>query len=396
MPLKLARRGKSPYWYLRGTVRGISVFESTGTDSEEAAEAIRIQREASLLEQSVYGKKATVSFLEAAVSYMAAGGSPRFLGQEKNGRWTGLIGHFAERRLHTIGQEDLTKVAEKLMPGVSAATQNRQVYTPFVAVWNHAVANKWADERRWLRPRKAKGTALKPPTKRSGTRPVSYEKAAEFVGAMSPAPAFVMTALFYTGMRPIELFSLDADEDDIRPHDRWLVLSATKTGAERGVPIHDFVAPLFSALLKRGGRLFRTPRGGAYPMTEDGGGQLSSAIEGARGRTWITNISPYTARHSVSTQLVINGVHPHIKDQILGHAATEMSRVYSHLPNQPLIDAINTLPVPVAWSEMEWISDPLKHAGRLVKNGSFRAKSVQYRLKKSESEAKTTRKKVSR
>ena len=55
-------------------------------------------------------------------------------------------------------------------------------------------------------------------------------------------------------------------------------------------------------------------------MTDRGGGQIKSAIRGARERTGVTDIAPYTARHTVSTQLVINGVHPHIKDQILGHA----------------------------------------------------------------------------
>ena len=57
-------------------------------------------------------------------------------------------------------------------------------------------------------------------------------------------------------------------------------------------------------------------------------------------------LPPYTGRHSCSTQLVIAGVHPHIKDQILGHAATDMSRHYTNVPQAPLIDAINQLPVP--------------------------------------------------
>jgi site-specific recombinase XerD len=55
-------------------------------------------------------------------------------------------------------------------------------------------------------------------------------------------------------------------------------------------------------------------------------GQIKTAIRNARSRSGVLGISPYTARHTVSTQLVVNGVHPHIKDQILGHA------VARHLP----------------------------------------------------------------
>jgi integrase len=108
---------------------------------------------------------------------------------------------------------------------------------------------------------------------------VPYERAAQFVLAMSPAPAFVMTALFYTGMRPSELLALDADIDDVRPKENWLVLASSKTGEPRGVPLHDFVVPLFTAPVKRGGRLFRTPRGESYPITEDVDAIVSEQVQ---------------------------------------------------------------------------------------------------------------------
>jgi integrase/recombinase XerD len=73
----------------------------------------------------------------------------------------------------------------------------------------------------------------------------------------------------------------------------------------------------------------------------------------------LREISPYTARHTVSTQLVINGVHGHIKDQILGHAVDDMSRHYTNVPQAPLIDAINTLPIITAWADAPWMKDPV-------------------------------------
>ena len=79
MPLKLVRRPKSPNWVIRGTLRGIRIEESTGTDDRRAAEEIRAKREAEILAESVYGRRATATFAQAALSYLETGGDRRFL-----------------------------------------------------------------------------------------------------------------------------------------------------------------------------------------------------------------------------------------------------------------------------------------------------------------------------
>ncbi|WP_442920858.1 tyrosine-type recombinase/integrase [Mesorhizobium sp. CCNWLW176] len=365
MPLTLFKRGG--YWYLRGSVRGIQYYSSTKTADRDAADDVRILTEGRLLQESVFGKKAVKTFRDAADSYLAQGCSPRFV--------AALAVRFGNSKLHAIDQTDLDGAASSLFPNTTAATRNRQIYTPFIAIWNQATKNGWADVRKWQRPRKPKGTAVRSAPKRSGTEPVDYERAAQFVAKMSPAPAMVMTALFFTGLRPIELFALEASEVNV--DGRWIVLQSTKTGEPRGVPMHEFLAPLFESLLKRksldkDARIFRTPRNKPYTEVQKGGGGLKSAILGARKRSGISDISLYTARHSVSTGLVIAGVHPHIKDQILGHAADDMSRHYTNVPQAPLIEAINKLPVPDAWRKLAWWQDPLAWSAKLVEGTGAR------------------------
>jgi integrase/recombinase XerD len=264
MPLRLTKRKGSNVWYLRGTVRGIPVYESTGTHNKEAAEALRIKLESELLDESIHGKKSTVIFAEAVDSYLKSGGSPKYLGAYTDGRWTGLLGHFFSTKLASIKQNELDAAARTLLPNVSPETLNRQIYTPFIAVWNHAVANDWAEVRKWRRPRKPKGGNVETLYKRAGTNPIPYVQAASFVAAMSPAPAMIMTALFYTGMRPSELLALTAD--DVYVADRWIVIRKSKTGEPRGVPMHEFLVPIFDALERRGGRLFRNHRGETYAV----------------------------------------------------------------------------------------------------------------------------------
>ncbi|WP_284777122.1 site-specific integrase [Agrobacterium sp. lyk4-40-TYG-31] len=371
MPLKLVKRKDSPSWWIRGTVHGQAVYESSGTHDKEVAEAIRVKREAGLVSDHVFGPKATRTFAQSVESYLKAGGDARFIGTIDEG----LLNHFYSKPLKDIKQNDLDDAARKLYPSAQPETRNRQCYTPFIAVWNHAVKNAWAEVRQWSRPKKLKGTnVVRLAKRRAGTFPVEYAHAAKFIEAMSPGPAMLMTTLFYTGMRPIELFALEASEVNV--DGRWITLTKTKTGEPRGVPIHEFIAPIFESLLRRPGldkepRLFRTPRGEPYEaIVSDeegkGGGGLKNAINGARRRSGIKDIAPYTGRHSCSTGLVVAGVHPHIKDQILGHASDSMSRHYTNVPQAPLIDAINKLPVPDELRFLPWVDDPLAWSGKLA------------------------------
>ncbi|UHS56814.1 tyrosine-type recombinase/integrase [Agrobacterium vaccinii] len=353
MPLKLYKRKDSPSWWISGTVRGISVRKSTKTTDKKVADTVRIVLEQQLLEESIFGRRHTVTFDQAAETYLASGGSDRFLRVVRDA--------LGKIELRNINQAALDEAARKIYPTAAAATVNRQLYTPFIAVWNYAAQNDWATVRKWRRPSERRSTSSGPRKRRIGSAPVTYEHAAEFVAGFPPAPAMVLTALFYTGMRPIELLSLCAKDVDVQG--RWIVLRSSKTGEPRGVPVHEILVPLFTSLLERGDQapqVFRTFRGKPYRVSGNYGGQLSSSIDAARRETGVRDISAYTARHSVSTQLVINGVHAHIKDQILGHAVDSMSRRYTSVPQAPLIEAINTLPVPDAWRGLWWWCDPLK------------------------------------
>lgn len=338
---------------------GSKVLDLTGVDLEALA-----ARLAKLIAPLLQAQVPSITFQEAAKAFVRAGGSPRFLGKGE-----GIAASIGHLPLGAISQAVIDEAAVALYPTALPETRIRQFYAPFRAVWNFAVAEGWAKERKWRLPRRLKGTRAPRRAARSGSTPTSYDRAAQFVLAMSPAPAMVMTALFFTGMRPIELFALEASDVDVEK--RWLVVRSSKTGEPRGVPIHDFLAPVLRSLLQRprlrsNGKVFRTHKGEPYPILENAGGQLKSAIRGARDRSGIKDISPYTARHTVSTQLVINGVHPYVKDQILGHAVNDMSRRYTNVPQQPLIDAINGIAVPELWWSAEWLADPLAWSRKLA------------------------------
>src|SRR5262245_27994842 len=133
MPIKLVERPESPFWQLRGTVRGIRIRESTGVPiaNRRQAEDVRIKREAEVIEQSIHGRPATVTFAAAVNSYLKTGGrkrtggSPRFM--------KAVLLHFGTTPLARIDLDAIERGAAKVYPDASPQTRNRQFFTPAVA-----------------------------------------------------------------------------------------------------------------------------------------------------------------------------------------------------------------------------------------------------------------------
>lgn len=357
MGLTLTKRKRSPFWYVRGTVKGLKILESTGIPHAnrarptKIAEDYRDKRAREIESAAVYGRSHSATFLDAAVSYLEGGGSPRFLGEfdEETQAWSGLIGKVGGKELKALDQSYLNAVASELYPNCTAATINRQFWTPFIAVWNHASKgnNPLCQAVAWQRPHIAK--------KRKPRKDVDYQDAIALINACDWHAAKILFFLFWTGCRPEEAFTLLTES--VNPEQRWAAIEKAKTDVPRGIPLHDALIPLLTFETKRTGHVFLSSLGEPYKSRKkvnksgrvlvQGGGQIKTAVGTARRNTGL-NIVPYNARHTVSTYLIWpGGVSPYVKDEILGHAdAADMSKHYVHLPRQPLIDAINVLPDP--------------------------------------------------
>lgn len=243
MPLKLKRYPKrSEHWYVRGTVRGQNIFETTGTDDRATAEAYRIKKENELLDRSVFGAGATIGFHEAAASYLAAGGERRFLGYEDpaTGKWSLLIGHFGSKPVASIGQPEADAAAIKLYPNAGNATRKRHVYVPLCAVLNHA-ADKWE-----LRLKKIKHPQVK-------STPVEWappENVRKLLAVCSPQMRRFVMVIVYTGARLSEALRLNWDTD-VDLDRRMLTLGRTKNGDPRTAHIPDPLLAELSSVPKK-------------------------------------------------------------------------------------------------------------------------------------------------
>jgi integrase len=288
--LKVVKRNGSPFFYLRGTVRGISIFESTGIEcsNKKAASEFRSLREAELLEESIHGKRAVATFSQAALSYIEAGGETRFLEP--------IIRHFALTKLSMIGQHEIDAAARKLYPKHAPATVNRQAYSPISAILHHAARRGWCAEFR------VECLTLGPPR----IRWISYDEAEALVAAAAEHLQPLILFMLYTGARIGEALWLDWSNVSLnRAHVQFI---DTKNGTSRGVPLHRRVVTVLKTMkhstgcvfLKANSEVYR-PLDEADPDDVSAGTRIKTGFAGAVRRAGLIDFHPHDCRHTWAT-----------------------------------------------------------------------------------------------
>jgi integrase len=251
LKLKEPRAGKTPFYSVRGTYLGTYVERSTGAREREVANRI-LRRWKLEIERGEYidprapriqednetraAKAPTVTFVEAAIAYMKAGGERKHLGP--------IIKHSGPsslryRPIDRIDQIAIDTAAAELFPNASPQTRNRQFYTPVAAVLHRAGV-----ERRIKRPlgwKGSKSTSWLEPDQAFRLFSEADKIDAEF--------GLLLRFLTYTGVRLGE--ALKARLRDLHLEDSTLYVPNTKTGVPRPVYIP---ATLARALRTQGPR----------------------------------------------------------------------------------------------------------------------------------------------
>lgn len=239
MPLKLKRYPeKSPYWYVRGTEAGISIFESTGTVERKEAEAYRKKRRRELYASGALGEQQPKTFADAMSAYLLHGGEERFLDP--------LLEHFKEKPLTEIGQSEIDQCAHSLYSGRKASTLNRQVYGPMIAVMRHAAKpSVFGSPMPAVQMLKAEKV---PPVWTTD----AYIRA--LVALCKPRLAAFVMVMTTTGLRASEM--LRQEPADYALREGWVHIGKTKIGEPAFVPLAPLVWQSVMAIMPKEGRVF--------------------------------------------------------------------------------------------------------------------------------------------
>jgi len=247
MPLKLVppRQDKSPNWSIRGAYLGITVDRSARTPKRAVALTEMRKLEASI-ERGEYPPKpdqpSAPTFLSAAVGYMKAGRSRRYLKP--------LIEYFGEKPLNEIDQAAIDAAAVALYPGVSPGTRNGAVYTPIAAILHHA--NVVITVRR---PVGAKGNA-----RSRFLSPADAFGIIDAAEAVDPEMARLLTFLLYTGCRVGEAMALRWENVSLA--ERTASVINSKNGNPREMKLRQEVVDALAPHKQTEGKVFRFKQGG--------------------------------------------------------------------------------------------------------------------------------------
>lgn len=350
MPLTLVppRQGYSPFWRIRGTVRGIAVNESTKTSDKALAEALRIKREAACLTESILGPRVSRTLYAAAVEYVEAtepGRSQKdaILGAERaDGSLSpALVSDFGDMLCARIDQAAVDRVIKKRFSGRSPATVQRSLLTPLKAVLNYAAAKKWCDTPHFEPPRGQQS--------RGRTRWLDEGEADRLLAAASPHVYRLILFLLLSGARVGEALALEWQDVDLAAG--WCVLRNTKrgkrghiAGEDRGVPLNSqLVVMLANAPRKKGeNRVFLSSLGEPYAERQ-GGGQIKTAWRLTCKRAGIADCRVHDLRHTFATWMLLARVPDRIREEIMGHRSASMSGRYAHVPQADAIEAVQLL-----------------------------------------------------
>jgi integrase len=329
MPIKLSKRHGSPNWYIRGTIRDVTIDETTGVADKSVAETIRARREWEILQGSVFGRKSVATFLEAAVGYLESGGERRFVKI--------LTDHFGDMPLAKLDQATIDRAARALYPNAANATLNRQLYAPVSAIINHAAARGLCDARRITRPALPNGRI----------RWITPDEADRLIAACSPHLRPLVIFLLYTGARMSEALYLDWR--DVNLQGGQVQFIDTKNGESRGVPLHPRALAALASLPHRLDEVFRRPDGFAYKRIEAAGGQIKTAFNGACRRADITDFSPHDCRHTWATWHYAANRDIIGLMKLGGWKSEKMVLRYAHINVSHLAGSIDALP----WSSAD-------------------------------------------
>lgn len=289
MPLTIFRRkGKDGKpkgsWIIRGTVAGQSVYESTGLIDKRAAQIKKTRLEAQLIERASLGKSATLTFAEAALTYLESGGEARFVSP--------LLLHFGEsKRLVDIDNDDLNKAARTIYPAASDSTINRQLITPMSAIYNMAADEGHVPAKRFRRRKEPAGRL----------RWLTPEEAESLLYHSDPHLLPIIAFLLGSGCRVSE--ALNLDESNLHLESRQAFIPHTKNGELKMVEFPLRTKRIMaSAQLPQAGRVFRTPKGDPYETGTGSGGQIAVAFTKARkGARLGDDVTPHSLRHTFAT-----------------------------------------------------------------------------------------------
>ena len=319
--MSLYKRKDSPYWWVKLTVDGETLYKSSQTANKKQATEYEAKLRNSLWEQKRLGVKPKFIWQEAVVRYIDETSYKKsHITDMYHLRW--LSPHLDGMYLHEINRNTLDRIASaRKKDGVSNATVNRCMRV-FQSILRRAT-----DEWEWL-DRAPKLRRLPEPQKR--VRYLTIEDANRLLSLLPPHLAAMVKFSLATGLRQANVYGFKWEQVDLAKKRAWIYADQAKGGESFSVPLNqDAMAVLRGERFKHQTHVFTYK---ALPVTNVKGKAWRNALV----RAGITNFRWHDLRHTWASWHVQNGTPLHVLQELGGWKSFDMVQKYAHLSSEHL------------------------------------------------------------
>jgi len=316
----LFKRKNNANWYYKFTIKGKTVYRSTGTSDKEKAQQIADRVKVQSWDQINLDIKPRYLWEDAVIRYLEQTDKKTIDDDKSILRW--LRPYLDGLHLDEISKDTVEKVMfQKLNTGVSKTRVNRTT-----TVIN-TILNKACKEWGWIdiipHIRKYKEPSVR-------VRWLTKDEASRLLAELPPHLEAMVRFSLLTGLRESNVTLLEWNQIDMQRHVAWIHPDQAKAGKAIGIPLNnEAIEVLKNQIGKHSIRVFIF---NGQPVKKAGTRAFKNALSKAR----IENFRWHDLRHTWASWHVQNGTPLHVLKELGGWASYVMVQRYAHLAPEHL------------------------------------------------------------
>jgi len=326
--MSLYKRKDSPNWWIKVSVNGRRIQQSTGTTDRQKAEEYHDKLKARLWDENRLGIKPSYTWNDAVVRWLKETSHKATHAEDVTKlRW--LDTYLGGMELKRINRDTLERIIDaKKAEGASDSTVNR-----FMEIVR-AILRRAVFEWEWLD--RAPKVRMFPEPKRR-VRWLTQEEAQKLIQALPPHLAAMVRFTLETGLRRRNVTMLEWSQVDLTRRTAWIHPDQAKAKKAIPVPLTDTAVDVLREQIGKHERFVFTYRG--KPVKQPNSWAWRKTLR----KLGIVDFRWHDLRHTWASWHVQAGTPLYALQELGGWSCAEMVRTYAHLSSDHLAAFANRM-----------------------------------------------------